>query len=334
MNVRGLEMAIDRELVKRADSVLGRPETLGGAAVQTGLYLTPGLGSALSVADGINDLYHGRWGSGLGNLALGIGSGVADFFSLGTLGTAMRGASTAARGAKVISGAAKAARAAKGSTMATRGYRAARAFAGTAGKLSAGKAINMAQRGAMNLLGPAGYSRLMQAGHFAANASRNAKAWAQGYRSWAPVAKTVDAVKGFVRQSPAASRALEYGRNALGAYRRLPGYVRQPANLLGGAAAYSLIPGADMYANLRYGGSPLVKLLGAEGTMMIPQNYLDRSNPDFQRGRSEYTPYQQRDFGWDRPMQYSGGGGFTQPYYGGWGSQGDYGSSGKYDIHY
>lgn len=122
MDLSALERQIDSCMVKQAlyedSGVLGPAESTAGAIGQAALYATPFLGSGLSIADGIKDWRNGHFWRGLGNVALGLGTGALDFFSLGTAGTAARGAVAAARGgaaaAKAARGGAVAAKAMKG----------------------------------------------------------------------------------------------------------------------------------------------------------------------------------------------------------------------------
>lgn len=122
----GLEQLVDAQLEKTAQSVLGEARSAGGAVAQMGLYATPIVGSALSIADGLKDFRHGHIGAGLSNLGLGVITGIADLGSFGTLGSGIRGAAAAARAAR----AAKiAARAAKAGGEVARASRAAKATA-------------------------------------------------------------------------------------------------------------------------------------------------------------------------------------------------------------
>ena len=259
MNIEGLERRIDgvlrvqsaadpsNHLTKYADSILGRRETLGGTLAQTGLYMIPILGSGLSIADGVNDLWHGRWKSGLGNLALGIGSGIADFFSLGTAGTALRGTAVAARGARAAIAAGN--------------------FVGSMGAQGA----DLAARGLRYVAGPKGYAGVINAGRGLTAASRSAQATVNGWKG-----AVRGSVGGFVKQSPALSWAYRTGKNVAGRWNKVTPWIRYPVNFAGSMAAYSFIPGADIYANARLGNSILGRSIWrgllADGGTMIPKS--------------------------------------------------------------
>lgn len=186
----GLEHEVDRYLVKEAQ-VLGEPQSIGGALGQTALYMTPFVGSALSIADGVKDFRNGHILGGLWNTALGLGTGIADIFSLGTAGTAIRGLSAAgkaAKGAKGVAAAARGARAAKmmanaGKQMsmagrAMRQVRGAGAYLKGGGRVLAGKGINMVANGAKRFA-PQWAGKVMNGARGVAQRSRNAKAWTQ-----------------------------------------------------------------------------------------------------------------------------------------------------------
>jgi len=297
MNVNGLERRIDECLVKQADPILGRRKTLAGSVAQTGLYFVPVVGSALSLADGVNDMFHGRWKSGLGNLALGVGSGIADLFSFGTAGTAMRGAVAAGklgvRGAALaakagkLTGAAKAMNAAKGAGFFGRNIAALRA--GRAAM--AGKGIDLARRGAQFALGANGYSKALNTAKGAAEWSRGVTGSMKGWKDW----KAIQSARDLAKQSPMLSKAYAYGKGGMEAWKNVNPWVRVPVGLGAGIAAYNYIPGMDYYANLRYGGSGITKLMGADGVAMIPRGMKDRmdynSNPYRQQARQQADSY-------------------------------------------
>ena len=264
MDTRALERRIDEYIVKEADSILGRPESVAGTVGQTALYMTPVLGSALSVADGVNDMFHGRWKSGLGNLALGVGTGLADFLSFGTAGTAIKGALQAGKlGARASAGIARAAKAGKGAGLIGRNLAAAKGFA----KGTVGMGLNLANRGAKTMLGARGYAGVMNAGRSIANASRQSNAFLKGYKTWRPVSWAANTAVG--------RNAANYGRMALGKYRSLPGIVKFPLSM----AAYSYIPGMDLVAQATPFGSMrgrmLQRAMFSDGGMMIPGSYQD-----------------------------------------------------------
>jgi len=126
VNTCALERKIDSYIVKtaglrkEADTVLPAAKSLGGALGQTAMYATPILGSALSIGDGIKSLANGHIWSGLGNLGLGIGSGIADLLSFGIGGTAIRSALAGTKGALAATRVGKNAIAAKNALNATR----------------------------------------------------------------------------------------------------------------------------------------------------------------------------------------------------------------------
>ena len=310
MNVHGLEHGINQCLVKNADSILGRPDTLAGTATQTGLYMIPVVGSALSVADGVNDLFHGRWKSGLGNLALGVGTGLADIFSGGSAGTLLRGAATAGRAARGAATAARMAKGlsagskftrgmsaighagrtawngAKGANMLSRTYRGAKGFVNSAGKVALGQGVELAQRGARSMLGANGYSRLVNAGRTAAGYSNSARAAMQGWRGWRPVA----AAERAFRAMPGSQHVIGAGRWAAGKYRAMPGYVKLPATM----AAYSYVPGMDLVAQATpfrsVRGRMMQRALFSEGGLMVPWSEKAKSfNPN--SGSYQYGTY-------------------------------------------
>lgn len=147
----GLEQLVDAQLEKTAQSVLGEARSTGGALAQMGLYATPIVGSALSIADGLKDFRHGHIGAGLSNLGLGVITGIADLGSFGTLGSGIRGAAAAARAARAAKIAARAAKA--GGTAA----RAARATKATATAARAARPGLVGRAARKHIMGAADY---------------------------------------------------------------------------------------------------------------------------------------------------------------------------------
>lgn len=308
MQVDALERSFDKVLYKSADSVLGRPDTVAGAVGQTALYALPVVGSAMSIADGVNDMWHGRWRSGIGNLALGVGSGVLDFFSLGGGGTALRTAMAAGRGAKGALGVARAAKAGanaartarlaasagkvSGFTRAMSGLSAAKGYVRGAAVPIAGKGLNMAQRGARTVLGARGYNGLVNAGRAVTQSSRDFKAFMNGWKSWRPVQAARSAVGGSKTLSSAYRTGSDVVRGAKDLYRAVPASAKGAASLgFNGAMLSGLVPYSDLYFAARPGASVSQRMLNrsimGEGSMNLTNDYINRDNPYYQEGKRQ-----------------------------------------------
>ena len=92
MEISPIEGQIDEYLCKEAGYVFGQPQNLGQVATQTALYMAPITGTAMTLKDAYNDFRGGHFWSGLWNTGVGVASGIADVFTLGAGGTAMRAA--------------------------------------------------------------------------------------------------------------------------------------------------------------------------------------------------------------------------------------------------
>ena len=98
MEISPIEGQIDEYLRKEAGYVFGDPQNLGQIATQTALYMAPVTGTAMTLKDAYNDFRNGHFWGGLLNTGLGVASGIADVFTLGAGGTAMRAALAGGKG--------------------------------------------------------------------------------------------------------------------------------------------------------------------------------------------------------------------------------------------
>lgn len=112
-NLSGLENIVDSQLIKVSEvrlansvlsnrrlmqkladggTIMGDPESLGGALAQGAVYMVPVVGGVMTALDGGKKILNGNYWGGAWDLALGIGSTAADIFSFGSAGTLARGA--------------------------------------------------------------------------------------------------------------------------------------------------------------------------------------------------------------------------------------------------
>lgn len=125
-NLRGLENIVDGQFIKvsearlhnsvlsgrrliqklaEGNTIMGDPESLGGALAQGAVYMVPVVGGVMTALDGGKKILNGNYWGGAWDLALGIGSTAADLFSFGSAGTLARGANM---GVKTLNAANKA----------------------------------------------------------------------------------------------------------------------------------------------------------------------------------------------------------------------------------
>ena len=107
-NFNGLIYIADRGLVKVAgEGVLPEAKSIGGIVGQSALYAMPIVGSALTIGDGIKQMRNGHFWRGIGNIGLGLGTGLMDVFTGGIGGTIARSGKAALAAGKGASTAAK-----------------------------------------------------------------------------------------------------------------------------------------------------------------------------------------------------------------------------------
>lgn len=152
-NLSGLENIVDSQLIKvsearlsnsvlsdrrlmqklaEGNTIMGDPESLGGALAQGAVYMVPVVGGVMTALDGGKKILNGNYWGGAWDLALGIGSTAADIFSFGSAGTLARGANM---GVKTLNAANKASKFVNTANKAGK-------FVNTAGKV--GKVVGIA----------------------------------------------------------------------------------------------------------------------------------------------------------------------------------------------
>ena len=140
MDISYLENRIDERLLKEAGYIGGDPKNLGQLATQTALYMAPITGTAMSFKDAYNSFKGGRFWGGIGNTAVGIASGLADAFTLGAGGSAMRAALKSGKLASIFGKARQAGRVAR----MMQAHQLGKVMNGTVNFLRAGRSLNPA----------------------------------------------------------------------------------------------------------------------------------------------------------------------------------------------
>lgn len=258
-----------RGLEKVADDLLKGNLTTGNVGADLALSFVPGVGTVMSgydavkgFANGANDLFHGRWGSGLKNLGSGIlntGITALDVLSLGIGGRLVGGGLKAlGRGGRAVA----AMRAAKGLKGAAR----ARAIA-TAGRAGGSRLMRMSKA-----LHGAG-SRVQSLERVAQNGIARRLAGEGGEKMWRMI-------HGGMTVDPRAAKALTGGGKGIA---RVGGWVaRHPywTTFVAGQAAGSLVPEtAPEGEEFRQTYSPVVR-----------QTAFGPGSPLYQMGASGYRP--------------------------------------------
>lgn len=137
MDISYLESRIDERMRKDAGYVTGDPKNMKQLAAQTALYFAPITGTAMSFKDAYNSFKGGRILGGIGNTAVGVASGLADLFTLGAGGSAMRAALKSGKLATMFGKARQAGRVAR----AMQAHRLGKTMNGTVNILRAGKTL-------------------------------------------------------------------------------------------------------------------------------------------------------------------------------------------------